>query len=140
MSFGDTLRSVLSQDRPSAEQLGVLAREALAELCEDQALPLLEEASRGSRDARLWQWKALLERGLDDHAAGARNSAQGRAIGAVPVLDVARHPAIPDRRAADGRVRRRSAGFARPTHLKRTCNLVAAMADYRTVFAGITAT
>jgi tetratricopeptide (TPR) repeat protein len=58
----------------SAEQLGELARSALAEQREDEVLPLLGNAA--TSDARLWQWKALLERALDEHADALNSFAQ----------------------------------------------------------------
>ena len=65
MGFADELNAA-ETGRASAEQLGELARSALAVQREDEVLPLLRQAA-GS-DARLWQWKGLLERALDEHA------------------------------------------------------------------------
>ena len=56
-------------DAVNPEDLPDIASRALAERTEEQALPLLEKGARAARtDARLWQWKALLERALDEHA------------------------------------------------------------------------
>ncbi|HEX4800777.1 MAG TPA: putative 2OG-Fe(II) oxygenase [Sphingomicrobium sp.] len=65
MGFADELTAAKA-GRVSAEQLGELARSALAEQREDEVLPLLRDAA--GPDARLWQWKGLLERALDEHA------------------------------------------------------------------------
>lgn len=58
----------MARERPGDEDLlFTLARTALAEGREDEALPLLRAAVAGRQSARLWQWKGLLERALDDH-------------------------------------------------------------------------
>lgn len=75
MSFDEDLKAA-SADRPDAEQLGALARAALAEQREVDVLPLLSEAAAANRDARLWQWKGLLERALDEHSDALRSFAE----------------------------------------------------------------
>src|SRR5262249_34948406 len=59
-----------------AESLAELARKALADGEEERALPLLKQAARGTANARLWQWKGLLERALDRHEAAFESFAQ----------------------------------------------------------------
>src|ERR1041385_5203011 len=58
----------------SAEQLGELARSALAGQREDEVLPLLGNGA--TSDARLWQWKALLDGARDEHADALNSFAQ----------------------------------------------------------------
>lgn len=66
MSFASALD--MARKRPKdADLLSDLARTALAEGEEAQALPQLEAAVPDSANARLWQWKGLLERALDEH-------------------------------------------------------------------------
>jgi tetratricopeptide (TPR) repeat protein len=52
-----------------AEALAELASKALEEGEEERALPVVERAAAQSASAVLWQWKALLERSLDEHEA-----------------------------------------------------------------------
>lgn len=49
------------------DALADLADHALREGEEEQALPLISHALRQGSTARLWQWRALLERSLDEH-------------------------------------------------------------------------
>ena len=66
VSFEATLTSVAA--RPfDHDALDRLAKEALAEGEEEQAIPLLEQALEKAPTARLWQWKGLLERAIDQH-------------------------------------------------------------------------
>src|SRR3982751_274525 len=51
-------------DSPTLEQL---AQVAVDEGEEDRALPLIEQALEKSPSARLWQWKGLVERSIDEH-------------------------------------------------------------------------
>lgn len=51
-----------------ASAIEELARTALAEGGEEVALPLVRAQAERRREARLWQWTALLERALDEHA------------------------------------------------------------------------
>ncbi len=74
MSFEATLAS--RSLRADPEALAELARLALARGDEERALPLLEEAVGATSDARLWQWKGLLERALDEHAKALESFAQ----------------------------------------------------------------
>jgi tetratricopeptide (TPR) repeat protein len=56
--------------RPADRQLlAELAKESLEAGKEERALPLLARATGDQADARLWQWKGLLERALDMHEA-----------------------------------------------------------------------
>ena len=55
-----------------ANALAELAGKALEEGEEERALPLVERGAVRSRSALLWQWKALLERSLDEHERSAR--------------------------------------------------------------------
>lgn len=66
MTFAASLAAIGSRsDDPAA--LADLAELALAESEEERALPLLERAVEKSPTARLWQWKGLLERSIDEH-------------------------------------------------------------------------
>ncbi|HEX6072753.1 MAG TPA: putative 2OG-Fe(II) oxygenase [Sphingomicrobium sp.] len=66
MSFAAAL--AMASSRPAdPDALVDLAEEALADGEEQRALPLLEAALRQHPSARLWQWKGLLERALDEH-------------------------------------------------------------------------
>lgn len=66
MSFASALDA--ARKRPvDPDVLGDLARRALAEGEEERALKAIAEALRQSGTARLWQWKGLLERSLDEH-------------------------------------------------------------------------
>jgi tetratricopeptide (TPR) repeat protein len=73
MSFEAELKAATA-GRADSEQLGELARSALARQREEDALPLLARAARN--DARLWQWKGLLERALDEHAEALKSFAE----------------------------------------------------------------
>ena len=50
-----------------ADAIAELARKALEEGEEERALRTIGRAVARSPDASLWQWKALLERSLDEH-------------------------------------------------------------------------
>jgi tetratricopeptide (TPR) repeat protein len=76
MSFDEQLSTVLSAGRPGAGKLAELARTALDQQREADVLPLLNEATKSGADARLWQWKALLERALDDHGEALKSFAR----------------------------------------------------------------
>ena len=65
MSVTASLATRLS-DSVDANALAELASKALEEGEEERALPLLERGAVQSRSALLWQWKALLERSLDE--------------------------------------------------------------------------
>ncbi len=68
MSFGARLHQ--ARLRPAdSESIADLARDALGEGKEEQALPLVVAAAETLRDARLWQWAGLLNRALDEHLA-----------------------------------------------------------------------
>ncbi|HET6535443.1 MAG TPA: hypothetical protein VFG41_04605, partial [Sphingomicrobium sp.] len=73
MSFDEELKAARA-GRADAEQLGELSRSALAQRREEDVLPLLAQAARN--DARLWQWKGLLERALDEHADALKSFAE----------------------------------------------------------------
>jgi tetratricopeptide (TPR) repeat protein len=60
-------------DSVDANALAELAGKALEEGEEDRALPLIERGAAQSRSALLWQWKALLERALDEHELALRS-------------------------------------------------------------------
>jgi tetratricopeptide (TPR) repeat protein len=66
VSFASALAAIGARGDPTA--LADLAELALAEGEEDRALPLLERALEKNPTARLWQWKGLLERSIDEHA------------------------------------------------------------------------
>lgn len=80
MSFDDDLRSLKDRPNAEAEALGELARDAIAQQREEEALPLLAEASRTAPTARIWQWRGLLERALDEHAEALTSFAQAAAL------------------------------------------------------------
>lgn len=66
MTFATALAAVeLHSNDPDA--LAELARSAVAEGEEGLALPVLARAARAASNARLWQWKGLLERSLGEH-------------------------------------------------------------------------
>jgi tetratricopeptide (TPR) repeat protein len=75
MSFAALLASARAV-RADEDRLDDLARLALAEGEEETALPFLGHAARRTGSARLWQWTALLQRGLDDHAAALESFAE----------------------------------------------------------------
>jgi tetratricopeptide (TPR) repeat protein len=50
-----------------SESVADLAREALANGHEEQAVPLVLAAAQKRADPRLWQWAGLLHRALDEH-------------------------------------------------------------------------
>jgi tetratricopeptide (TPR) repeat protein len=80
MSFDDELRAVKRSGRADGERLGELARAALELQREDEVLSLIGSGARTSRDARLWQWKGLLERALDEHGEALKSSAEAAAL------------------------------------------------------------
>ena len=65
MSVTESLATRLSGS-VDADALAELAGKALEEGEEERALPLIERGAVQSQSARLWQWKALLERSLDE--------------------------------------------------------------------------
>jgi tetratricopeptide (TPR) repeat protein len=66
MSFDQAFATASSHPFDTAA-LEELARSAIAEGEEEQALPLVGRAVAKGGSARLWQWKGLLERSLDEH-------------------------------------------------------------------------
>jgi tetratricopeptide (TPR) repeat protein len=80
MGFDDHLDAVRRNGGADAEQVGELARAALAEQREEDALPLLRIALTRSSDARLWQWKALLERALEDYGEALKSFAEAAVL------------------------------------------------------------
>lgn len=79
MSFAAALRAAQSQpiDTSTLEQL---ARNARDEGEEEQALPVLERALEKHPTARIWHWKALLERSLDELEAALGSFAEAARI------------------------------------------------------------
>jgi tetratricopeptide (TPR) repeat protein len=66
VSFTSALQA--AQSRPTdPDALSEVARTALREGEEERGLAALEGAVADSANARLWQWKGLLERSLDEH-------------------------------------------------------------------------
>lgn len=63
-----------SPDDPAV--LEELARTAQLEGEEERALPILRRASGKVRNARVWQWKGLLERSLDEHEEALHSFAE----------------------------------------------------------------
>lgn len=75
MTFETALKSAVSRPfEPAA--LEELAQIALNEGEEDRALPLLHRALEKNPTARLWQWKGLLERSIDEHEQALRSFAE----------------------------------------------------------------
>ena len=75
MTFQRKLAAVRS-GQASSDDLSDLARLALQEGEEEQALPFLRKAAAVASDARLWQWNGLLERALDEHGDALRSFLQ----------------------------------------------------------------
>ncbi|WP_283420162.1 putative 2OG-Fe(II) oxygenase [Sphingopyxis sp. Geo48] len=67
MSFAARLAAA-RRGQADADDIADLARLALDEGEEEQALPLVLAAASRADTARLWQWAGLLQRGLDAHA------------------------------------------------------------------------
>lgn len=75
MSFEAAMAAASSRpDDP--ESLEELARVAQNEGEEDRVLPILERALEKNQSARLWQWKGLLERSIDEHERALASFAQ----------------------------------------------------------------
>ena len=72
MSFEAALAEARAHPR-DARMLEELARQAIECAEEEAALPLIEDAARVKPTARLWQWKALLERALERHDEAIRS-------------------------------------------------------------------
>ena len=72
MTFAVALAA--ARARPHDRQaLELLASEAIESGEEEAALPFIEAAVGAQPSARLWQWKALLERALDRHGEALRS-------------------------------------------------------------------
>jgi tetratricopeptide (TPR) repeat protein len=80
MSFDSELEAVKRSDRADLDRLGELARASLEVQREEEALPLIGEAVRSVHDPRLWQWKGLLERALDEHGEALKSFAEAAAL------------------------------------------------------------
>lgn len=75
MSFPSALDT--ARKRPTdPEALAELARSALREGEEDQALAVFTGAATRSATARTWQWKGLLERSIDEHGRALESFAE----------------------------------------------------------------
>ena len=72
MTFADALAAAKARPR-DRRALELLASEAIKCGEEDIALPLIGAAVWAEPSARLWQWKALLERALDRHEDALRS-------------------------------------------------------------------
>ena len=68
MNFAAAL-AALARQESSAEAYEELARSALDEGEEEQALPILQRVAAQRPSPRLLQWKGLLERSLDEHGS-----------------------------------------------------------------------
>ena len=75
MSLTASLASRLSNSADSGS-LAELASKAIEEGEEERALPLIERGVSQNGDALLWQWKALLERSIDQHEAALASFAE----------------------------------------------------------------
>ncbi|NUT00879.1 MAG: hypothetical protein HOP96_07900 [Sphingomonas sp.] len=84
MSVTETLVDRLSTSADPAK-LAELASKALEEGEEDRALPLLERGATQSGDSLLWQWKALLERSIDEHEAALGSFAEAARLAPADV-------------------------------------------------------
>ncbi|HZU51243.1 MAG TPA: tetratricopeptide repeat protein, partial [Sphingomicrobium sp.] len=62
------------------DALSTLARIALEEAREEDALPLLRRAAEGGSSALLWQWTGLLERAIDEHQRALYSFARASAL------------------------------------------------------------
>ncbi|WP_310468746.1 tetratricopeptide repeat protein [Sphingomonas sp.] len=65
----DSLVRAVGAGHDDTAALAQLARSALAEGREEAALPLLLAVAPRRNEALVWQWAAVLQRSLDDHAA-----------------------------------------------------------------------
>lgn len=72
MSVTESLAIQLS-DSIDVNALAELASKGLEEGEEERALPVLERGAAQLRNSLLWQWKALLERSLDEHELALRS-------------------------------------------------------------------
>ena len=79
MDFDRILASAFAKPKDEGA-LAELARAALQEEREEDALTLLQSASEQSRSARLWQWRGLLERSLDEHQLSLDSFSQAAAL------------------------------------------------------------
>jgi tetratricopeptide (TPR) repeat protein len=75
VTFETALTSASSRPFDPAA-LDQLAQIALDEGEEERALPLFERASKRSPTGRLWQWKGLLERSIDEHERALESFAE----------------------------------------------------------------
>ena len=79
MSFGAALDAALK--RPDDQDaLAELAEAALREGEEEQAIPLLARSLAQNPEARLFQWKGLLERSIDEHEAALKSFDQAACL------------------------------------------------------------
>lgn len=84
MSFASAL--AVASDRPrDPAALEELAARSIEAGEEDRALPLLAQALEAQPTARLWQWKALLERSLDEHALSLKSFAEAARLAPADV-------------------------------------------------------
>ena len=73
-------------DRASDPQaLAELASKAIEQGEEEQTLPALAHAAEDSQNPLLWQWKALLERSLDEHEAAIGSFARAAELAPAKV-------------------------------------------------------
>ena len=79
MSFERSLLAAEAR-RDDEMVLADLAKAALAEGREDEALPLLKSASTRGSSARLWQWTGLIERALERHEDALKSFAKAAAL------------------------------------------------------------
>lgn len=79
MSFRGVMAAIDSGTR-DLDTLDDLARAALAEGEEEQALQRLVPAAERSQEALLWQWSGLLQRSLDEHEAALASFVRAAAL------------------------------------------------------------
>ena len=84
MSLTASLASQLSTSTDSAA-LAELASKAIEEGEEERALPLLQRGVSKNSDPLLWQWKALLERSIDEHEAALASFAEAARLAPADV-------------------------------------------------------
>ena len=90
MSVTASLASRLS-GATDENALAELAGKALEEGEEERALPLMERGAEQLGSALLWQWKALLERSLDEHALALASFAEAARLAPTEVSIVHGH-------------------------------------------------
>lgn len=79
MSLAARIATASATDDP--DRVAEIADQALNEGEEEQALPLLERFLERRPNARIWQWRGLLERALDRHQQALTSFAEAAQLG-----------------------------------------------------------